>query len=350
MKTLSILLSVLAVTPLVAQGGPTASTSTDYGVLASDGTTTNLDSEAQNTAVGRGLSVRAAVGAANTRPSAFAATLVTPATAGRPGMPGAGIGLRVLESGAIRTTDPSASLSCGTSNSAPSAPNPAQSAHGVSINFPVVANRTGHVLVIWEARQSAGATVAGSIDLDGDGNADWSGTGAANDRQSFPVTAGANGVTVAITTNGSASLTGAGNAGYHGGLTVLFQPSPGSLTCTWTAFGRQCVGSLAGSDQTTPRGLALTIDVRGATANTHGVLIVGTQAANPTPLPGNLCDLLVDRQRSHFAGGFRTDANGDATLRMLVPARAFTIDMQALTMDRVAQAIGSTNGLNLVCR
>ena len=350
MKTQSLFLVAALIAPLAAQSGPGASTSTDYGVLAGDGASTTLDSEAVNTAIGRGLSVRAAIGAANTRPGAVAGTLVAPAGVGRPGMPGAGRGLRVQEHGAIETTDPNATLSCGTSASAPGAATPTQGAHSVAMHFAVAANTGGNVLIAWEARESAGASIAGSVDVDGDGTADWTGTGAANDRQSVPVTAGAQGITITITTNGSASVTGAGRAAYQAALSVVFVPSPAGLSCTWTSFGPQCVGSLAGADAAHPRGIALTLDVRGATPSTHGFLVVGTQAASPSPLPGNLCNLLVDRQRSHFAGGFRTDANGDATLQLVVPARAFTIDMQALSFDRAQQAIGSTNGLNLVCR
>ncbi|MGE0143441.1 MAG: hypothetical protein AB7I19_10355 [Planctomycetota bacterium] len=350
MKQTHILAILLASTTLAAQQGPTASTSTDFAVLASDGAATNLDSEAQNTAVGRGLGVRTAAGRSRTsRGGAVASTTV--GFGGAPGRAGGPRGLTIHESGSCASTDTNASLSCGTSADAPNTQNPTQAAHGIAANWPVAANTSGNLIVSWTARASSGASASASIDVDGDGTADWTGVAGTPDRQSIAVTAGANGVDISIVTNASATLSGAGREGYEASLNVHFVPAGGAVTCTWTAFGPTCVGSLAGSDAPGTRGIQLTLAVTGATANTFGVILFGSQAAAPTPLPGQVCDLLIDaNRRGHFAGRFMTDANGDATVTMQVPARAFTIDMQGLTFDRANQTVGSTNGLNLVCR
>lgn len=350
MKHLSLILTLFSAAPLFAQGGViSASTATDYAVLAGDGTSSGFDSVAVNTPLGPGLAVHAGVGGSASSSGAMAATAVMRGAPAGSNFPNTG--LTIHETGRAVSTDPNASLSAGTSGDAPGMPSPVQGSHAIALDYAVPANATGHVLVQWMARASTAGSLTASVDADGDGNAEWTGTAAAPDRRSIAVTAGATGIHIVISTSGQVALSGSGNEGYDGVLSVAFVPATGGLTCTWTSFGPSCVGTLQGSDVPGATGIRLTLAVGGATPSTVGVLVLGTAATTPTPLPGGVCDLLIDRGgRPIFTTGFHTDAQGAATILFQIPARALSIDMQALTFDRANQSIGSTNGLGLVCR
>ena len=77
MKHLSLILTLFSAAPLFAQGGViSASTATDYAVLAGDGTSSGFDSVAVNTPLGPGLAVHAGVGGSASSSGAMAATAV----------------------------------------------------------------------------------------------------------------------------------------------------------------------------------------------------------------------------------------------------------------------------------
>lgn len=330
---------------------PQAATATDYGVFASNGTTTNYDAKATGTAIGRGLGVRAAAGGGPmTRPDAHASTFVGPAASFT-----GGVGLRIVEAGAAHGASPTSTSAAGTADAPSGTASPAQASHDVSITYAVTAGTAGTVSIQWQARASGGASATAAVDVDGDGVADWSGTAAASAQTTLPVTAGANGVTLAIETGGSAAVTGVGDAGYHSSLTVLFRPGGGTggLSCTWTPSGAQCLGALAGSDSQQRGYLDLTLAVTGAARTGFGILVVGTAAAAPTPLPLGSCQLLVDPGTNGGLRAFATDGNGDATLRFRVRAVPFQFDFQALSFGldpSGAGVLGSSNALNLVCQ
>lgn len=198
---------------------------------------------------------------------------------------------------------------------------------------------------------SPGAAAGVSIDVDGDGVADFSAraNGTAVSQQ-LPVTAGRNGVTIDITTLGRADVTGIGRERYEASLTVAFAPTPQPPTCTFTAFGPQCDGALAGSLATTPRGEAIQLDVTGATAGAMGVLVIGPLARTPQPLPGTNCELLLQPANSQL---FWLDRNGDGQQLIPLPRRMpIDINFQVVTVITTgsARVRGSTNGVNLVCR
>ncbi len=338
----------LSISALCAQGG--AATATDFATFASNGSTTAFDAHASGTPVGRGLTARSEVASQpRTAPEAFATSLVAPLA-----LRAGSVGVRISEVGAARGAASTSTSSAGTSSDAPGTTRPTQGPHAIAMLVPVAAGSTGTVRIVWDGQASAGASLSGSVDLDGDGRPDWRGVAGTPDQQQFAVTAGARGVRVVIATNASASVTGVARALYQGSLAVSFTPDAGGgggVTCTWSSTSRACSGPRAGSAAAAGRLLALTLDVSGAAQQGFGVLIAGAPAAAPQPLPGSACSLVMDLGGTQAMLPFLTDANGDASLTFRVPAQPMNIDFQAVTVGLGrGGALGSTNGLNLVCR
>jgi hypothetical protein len=352
-KTLFAALSLCLASALAAQRTGTtlpANTVTDYAVFATDGTQTGFQSVAGNTSIGSGLAIHAVVGGGpRTRPDALAHTSVVPVTSTM------GAGLRVVETGRVHGTAAATNYAAGTSSDPPASPSPTQGAHTVAMHFAVNAGVTGSVSIAWTGQASAGASASAAVDVDGDGVPDWTGTAGTSNQTTLPVTAGSNGVVIAITTAGSAVVTGPGEAGYDSALSVLFRPTGGggTVTVTWTANGPQCLGSLTGTDSLANRMLTLTLAVAGAPPNGFGIMAVGGTAATPVNLPFGTCQLLVD---PNSAGGglrsFLTDASGAATLDFRVRAAPFTTNFQAITFGFVGTngVLGSTNALNMTAQ
>jgi hypothetical protein len=345
--TTTILGLQLSISALCAQSG--AATATDFAAFAADGTTIAFDAQPAGTAIGRSLAVQAEV-AANPRtpPQAWARSFVTPLT-----LRAGSVGLQLREIGGARGDGSSAIVRAGTSADAPGTTRPTQAAHAVALLIPAAAGSTGTVQINWGGQASTGATLVASVDADGDGRPEWRGVAGTPDTQQLAVTAGPRGVRIVLATNGSATATGTDRAVYQGGLSVAFTPdgAGGGLSCTWTPTSRPCGATLAGSDNTTGRLLALTLDVSGASAQGLGLLIVGGPAATPVPLPGSTCSLVLDLGAAQGLFPFITDAQGDASLTFRVPPRPLTTDFQAVVLGVGRGAtLGATNGLNLVCR
>lgn len=350
----------LAASSLLAQGpgGPGnpppihGRTATDFAVFANDGTAVAFQSVANQTAIPPGVSVHAALGGGpNVPPALGARSSVMPVWATM------GAGLRVVESGRIHGTNATANYSVGTSHDAPNTPAPVQGSHAVQVHFPVAQGGTGTVSIAWMGNASPGASATGAVDVDGDGTADWTGTAGTNNQTSLPVTAGANGVTLAIVTNAGANVAGVGNAGYDSSLTVLFRPTGGGtnpVTVTWTASGPQCLGALTGTDSQANGVLTLNLAVAGAAANGMGILVGGVPATTPVNLPFGTCQLLIDP--NGMGGGMRsfvTDATGGATFVYRLRAMPFHIDFQAVTFGfgpNNTSVLGSTNALNMTAQ
>lgn len=342
--TLRATLAASALAGLLAAQSPAFVTSTDFGVLARTATQSGFDSIDANTPVQRGIAVRAA--ASERGSGAQANTTVTGLQ-----LANGARGVQVQETGAAFSDQANGAAACGTSASNQNDPAPRRGAHGIRLHFPLTANATGTVYVHWRGSASTGAAAGVSIDIDGDGVADFSAraNGTALSQQ-LPVTAGRNGITIDITTLGRADVTGVGRERYEASLAVAFAPTPQPPTCTFTAFGPQCDGALAGSLQTTPRGEAIQLDVTGATAGAIGVLVIGPLARTPQPLPGSTCDLLLQPAHSQL---FRLDANGDGQQMIPLPRRMpIDINFQVVTIITVgnARVRGSTNGVNLLCQ
>jgi len=330
----------------VTTSGPVAATAGPWGVFAANGASTNYDAKAAQTAVGRGLSVRAAVGgSATTRPDALATSGVVPVVSTT------GTGFRFTETGALNGTVAGTTLSVGSSSSAVGSQNPAAGAHGVAIRYAVPQGSSASVVIAWAGRASTGATLGASIDLNGDGTPEWSANNGTAQTVSLPVTAGANGITIAVLTGGSASLTGIGTENYSSNLTVSLRAPQTGVTVTWASSGPQCLGALAGSDTQANGMLTLTLGVTGAARTGFGVMVLGQPAATPTALPFGSCQLLLDTTGG--LSSFATDANGDATVTLRARAVPFTMSFQAVTFgfDALGQsALGSTNVQGLTCQ
>jgi hypothetical protein len=347
MKTILSLLPCILALPLAAQTPPvTGSTATDYGALATVNTTTDFHSIAANTAIARALTVGAHAGGPTgpNLPGPFARAESSAALAGLSLL---GPGAMIHEAGfaaGIAATD---AASCGTSGDNQGNPSPARGPHGVTISFAAAANSTGTVILVWRAFASTGASATVDVDVDGDHVVDFHGVAGTPAQQQFPVTAGANGVVVAITTQGAADVTGIGHAGYDASLGVYFHATVPPPVVTFTAFGPSCTGTLSGQTATTPRGPAIQLDVAGGPANGFGVLVAGAVLATPINLPNSQCQLLVGR---HLVSFLRFDGSGAASERLRTPVRVpFDLDFQVVTVDHSGPtaALGSTNGLHV---
>lgn len=346
-NALSVLVALAPLaTAQVTTSGPVAATSGPWGVFASNGASTNYDAKAAQTAVGRGLSVRAIVGgSATTRPDAIATSGVVPV------FTTTGTGFRFTETGALNGTVAGTTLSVGSSSSAVGAPSPAGGSHGVDIRYAVPQGAAASVVVSWSGRATAGAALGASIDLNGDGTPEWSANNGTAQTVTLPVTAGANGITIGVLTSGSATVTGVGTENYGANLTVSLRPAQTGVTCTWASSGPQCVGALAGSETQANGMLTLTLGVTGAARTGFGVMVLGQPAATPTALPFGSCQLLLDTTGG--LSSFTTDLNGDATVTLRARAVAFTMSFQAVTFgfDALGQSVlGSTNVQGLTCQ
>lgn len=330
----------------VTTSGPAAATSGPWGVFAKNGATTTYDTKAAQTQVGRGLTVRAAVGgAATTRPDGLATSTVQPV------LTTTGTAFRFTEAGSVNGTVAGTTLSVGSSSSAVGSQNPAAGAHGVAIRQAVPQGSPASVVISWAGRASAGATLGASIDVDGDGTPDWNTTSGASQTVTLPVTAGANGITINVLTGGSASLTGIGTESYSSNLTVSLRAAQPGVSCTWASSGPQCLGALTGTDSQASGMLTLTLGVTGAARTGFGVMVLGQPAATPTALPFGSCQLLLDTTGG--LSSFTTDASGDATVTLRARAVAFTMGFQAVTFgfDALGQSVlGSTNVQGLTCQ
>ncbi len=120
-------------------------------------------------------------------------------------------------------------------------------------------------------------------------------------------------------------------------------------TCTFTSFGRQCGGTLAGQQIAGRTGTAVRFDVTNATPGATAVLAIG-HAARPTMLPGGPCLLLVDARVLHFAP---VDRLGQVSFNFPLPAIVpLVADVQVVTVGvtRAGRTAESTNGLHFVCQ
>ena len=361
-KVLAALVSIALPAIGLAQG-PTITTTTDYGVLAEDGTNTDFDAEANGTTIMRSLSVRAGVGSGSFGGggvSAFATTSVF--AIGNAPFPGggggggsfSGAGVSVREWGRAVSDDMNGAASAGTSDSAPTSTSPAQGAHSVSAAFNVAAGTTGTVRIAWIGRASSGGAVSVDIDVDGDGTPDFSGTATGMpNTASIPVTAGANGVVIDITTNGAAAVSGQGHEWYNADLSVTFREDMGGGgMCTFTPFGSSCGADLDATENPSPfsGGTSVTANISNTTANSFGILIVGDALMTPVPLGVGMCDLLVGPM---VIIPFRTDGNGDANVRFgFRRMGALDVDLQALVFGldpMTGLTVSASNGLNVMC-
>lgn len=320
-------------------------TSSDFGAVASLGANSGFQSTATGTAVTRGLMVSATAGTARTDAARAMSTVMFARTR-------EGAGVAISERGGVQNTDPTIGGSAGTSADAPGTTAPVQGAHSIQVAYPTLTN--GAIVSIhWRGNATAGAAASASIDVDGDGTADFTAT--ANGTavtQLLQVNANTAGVTLAITTSGSASLAAAGSENYGAELMVLVMPGTLPTSCTFTSFGAPCGADLNGTVGST--GLDLSLDITNAPANAFGWFVAGDQATTPTPLPMGSCNLLVDGRRFFHFLLFRTDATGAASIPMRTPRAAMTISFQAIVMslDPTTQTrtAAASNGTELVCQ
>ncbi|GAB4137263.1 MAG: hypothetical protein Fur0037_02260 [Planctomycetota bacterium] len=349
MRNLSLLFAPLSLAvPLLAQNPPVAGeTATDFGSIAAANTASDFHSIDAHTAVGHHLLVGARAGGGmgpTSTAMAFARSAVTPL------MPGPlGVGMEITESGAAAGFVSTDTASCGTSASNQSDPSPVRGAHGIAIAFAAAQNAQGTVTLVWRGQASQGASATVDVDVDGDQVIDFHGVANGTPvHQQFPVTAGANGVVVTVSSQGAADVTGQGHESYGASLAVFFHPTVQQPSVTFTQFGPSCGGTLAGQMRATPRGPVLQLDVTGGAPNALALLVLGDALTTPIALPSSTCQVLVG---PHFGGVSHLDANGDGTrvldIRMRPPV---DIDFQMVTLDLAGStlALASTNGLNLV--
>ncbi len=317
----------------------------DFGAVANLGATGAFQSTATGTAIARGLNMTATAGTVRTDAARAQSTVLFTRTR-------EGAGVAIGERGGVQNTDPTIGANAGTSADAPGTTTPTQGAHSLRVAYPSITT-DAIVSIHWRGNATAGASASASIDVDGDGTADF--TASANGTsvtQLLQVHANTAGVTLAITTSGSASLAADGSENYGAELIVLVMPGSMPTSCTFTSFGAACGADLNGTVGST--GLDLSLDVTNAPANGFGFFIAGDQATTPTPLPLGTCSLLVDGRRWFHYLAFRTDAAGAASIPVPTPRTTVTMSFQAivLSLDPVthARSAVASNGTELICQ
>jgi hypothetical protein len=337
--TLTTLLALLAAAPLAAQDGFSLVTASRYGVLARAADRQDSDAVAARTPIERPLHLHARLGDDRLAPGAT--TLVR-----REALRDLGVGVTVAEEGHAHA--PQAGVVVGTSGDGD---RPSFGSHALRLGLRVAAGTKGKVVVLWHGNASDGAFAGALVDVDGDGTADFAGRADGQPhRQAFDVTAGRDGLVIAITTIGQAAARAGERAAYAARLGVFFHPAgSGGVDCEVTPFGRPCGGALAGRAGADDRGIHIGLHVTGAAPNVNGVVLLGTPLDQPRSLPGSDCLLLVDGIR---AVHFTTDRAGAAQLALHLPGARLHAALQALTVERTRDGVrvASTNGLTVVCR
>ncbi len=340
--TVSVATALAAALP--AQGLTTAS---GYAVSAHAGNG-SVQGVAGGTSIGAtGLAIRAADGTRG-GPSALASTDVgiTRLTS----TSGSGAAVHVYESG-VANSDGSRRAGAGTSNDPRGG---GRAPHALAWAIPAPAGTVAAVTVAWRAGASANASTGVAVDVDGDGAADFTGrvsNGSDSRSQTFRVTAGRAGFSIGIITSGNAAVLN-GSEQYAGRLSVTWLQPSTTPSCTFTAFGRPCGGTLAAQEgRTTSGGVVIQYRVSGAAANAVAVLGLGTALSSPVTLPGTRCPLLVN-PRALINGS--TDANGNAGWRLPLPVRASGLNVDAqvvtLTLGATGAQLAATNGVNTMCQ
>jgi len=342
----ALAVSAIALSASLLAQGPSLTTQTDYGALASLNGTDDFASIDSGTTNSRALGVRASVR------TGFMGPFASAASSARLGFSWFGASANISESGAIFNDDPNGSASVGTSDSNQSSTSPTRGSHTVRVTFPAAMGANGEVTLNWFGHASMNASASVDVDVDGDGMPDFSATAnGMRAQQRLTVTAGANGVEVDVTTTGAADVTGSGREQYFGSLDVSFRQTPTPRNCVITSFGNGCGPTLAGAVQSGFFGDIVAFTVSGGQADAFAFLAMGTQSGTPNPIPGTGgCQLLVDVVN---AAGFRLDANGDGRYGVRLPRTgAFNLDFQVLTLSFGASGIviEATNGLNVTCQ
>ena len=350
MKTLlSITATLAAATTLVAQGTVATgslTTTTDYGNYAAAGGQRQVNGVAKGTQISpRGLLTGART------PGATARTRIE-----FPRRAQARV-LSINEHGEVIVR----SQGRASAGSSDDHQNASPAGHDLMWHLPAPEGTKAVVSVSWKGGASSSAATGAKVDVDGDGQPDFgaraNGTRYSNSKR-FRVQAGTRGFTIGISTYGSANQSGRGRQTYVGQLSIAIHhvqsgpaPSPSSTGCSFSAFGPECAGKLSGRAAAGPNYTRVGIDLTGAPANARAGLFIGSALQQPLQLPGSRCALLVSRRV--ILGG-QTDANGDMSWQLRVPATAsgIGVDFQALTLSisRTGVRFGSSNGLRMQSR
>ena len=335
----AIALTVAAGLSAQTTSNATLKAATNYGSLSKGASKSDFNAVAKDKTSSRGLGARSFVG---TRRSMEARALSAASIArGRSGA----YGLRVSESGSAR-----AGASAGTSASAPNASSPSLGKHTVSLTLAAGSGKDVKLALSWFGRATTGASSTVSVDINGDNMPDF--TGKADGMRktaNLMVKAGANGVTISITTEGKAAGANMRGASYSSGLFI--QSDFGGNTggnCTITAFGPECGGKMTGT-ASTRSGVSISLRIAGAAKNSIGVLVIGKKLTSPVTLPGSTCTLAVDPKATR---AFRTDSMGNARSGLFSRSGNFEVDAQSITLEISSGGakLASTNSLNIKCQ
>jgi hypothetical protein len=351
---MSKLTSILALaglcTGLAAQWAPRTTTTitvaepTGYAVKAVSGSTTKSAGIADQTKITRGTSI-----AAMADRYAMARSYLSPTYSWS-----SGSGASFSEFGSIYKD--SSGKGGGTAGTAKgSATSAAYGNHSASVHFDVKENTEGTIKIVFHGSHRDGSKSDVSVDIDGDSKADFTAATSAgrgtSSSKSFAVKAGKNGITVLVTTEGSASLPSSSrHSSYHASTSVYFRPKAGGgTTCSGTAYGAECGGKLAFLGSSSWFGMrTVTLELTNAAASSAGFLVIGVNKAS-VPLPGSSCKLLTDVK---LFLPFRTDTNGKTRHIMRAPSStkgALTCQDVILDFSKGLK-ITSSNGMEVICK
>lgn len=340
MKTFVVLpLALLIGSALRAQTAPVITTATDYGVVAIEGSHPDQDAVALGTDIGTGLHIESS----NDCNHALAGTEITPIDDARWGH-----GVRVREYGDVVLYDNTPS-SAGTSNDPPSTPGATLGPHALQLDYAVAPGTQGLVKVVFQGNASWHASGSATIDVDGDGQVDFTGVPDGSYQSAeLPVTAGPGGVLLLVTTEGRVARQTCGSSNYDHRFSVYFRADQGSWNCNLTPFGRDCGLHLDAEVRTTYTGDSLRLVITGGRPFAPGALIVADRLAMPIPMPFSQCDLLLDPLGIFASVTF--DCWGNLCLDIPFNRHCLLIGLQVISIrSQCPIDIEASNGVELAC-
>lgn len=363
LQTTLLLAGTVLGTPLSAQSPYTLTAVTDFGVVASDGVTTNIDSVPAGT-VFSGLRQTVQAGTDPLFQIFFNNSVRTNVFRLRNGDDDPGV--RFQHQATLN--NPPTQGFFGTSSSPAAVAMPQPGPQRVRMEVAVPAGTVGDVFIEWSGVAAASAALTFEIDVDGDGVPEATGDSTLPNPNGgpstslarevvIPVVAGANGISIDILQSafvgpsqvggfpGSGQTLVAGN--YNANLSVFFREQRPQLNCTITPQPGACALQLAGQAGMRPDGAqAVELQVTGLPSLSgvaFGAFVVGPLAATPFTLPGQ-CPFIV--------GGGASQAifpNGQATQSWQFPVGAGGAADFFVQAVFLANPISTTNALRIVC-
>lgn len=334
MKQALPILSLLLAGALPAQVTVGGVATTDVGAAVTAGTQSNSDSEPKDTKFTMGLGVAAMLaGASASTHASIGGSRWTPGSHSA----------TVSNRGSLYGRDAAFKGSANTTG-----PGNTAGAHTISFLFSATSATKGKFYVSMSGGATKNATSVGKITI-GSKSWDWK-AGDPPVADSLDATLDSTGATAAVTSSGSATLSGIGGESYGGHFAVSFVPTPATYKCTITDNKDGCTNgpALAGTIVDGPFGPTATLKLTGAAKSSIGLMLLSGDGLT-IKLP-NGCPIFT---APIAPSAFVTSATGEATHRLSLPGRRelkFSVEDVVLEITASGIDIKSSNTLTIECK